>query len=178
MPPRNKYPFIVAAGLYLRRRRNPLLGHKFEYYAGVLRPAATHFGSQAIHGVVRKPPVDEFEKRPISCFTWRSATIARVVGARRPFCRLIPRPTPAMTSVSLRLWCRFRTFPPSKTTIASLHGSRGAAIAESCRPISRPPTLIVRKRDGAGSWLVPMSLILDGFEPRLWLGRARHGSGM
>jgi hypothetical protein len=25
-------------------------------------PAATHFGSQAIHGVVRKPPVDEFER--------------------------------------------------------------------------------------------------------------------
>jgi len=25
-------------------------------------PATTHFGSQAIHGVVRKPPVDEIEK--------------------------------------------------------------------------------------------------------------------
>ena len=26
-------------------------------------PASTHFGSQAIHGVVRKPPVDKFEQR-------------------------------------------------------------------------------------------------------------------
>jgi hypothetical protein len=67
--------------------------------------------------------------------------------------------------------------PLVSISIASLHGSLGAAIARVAADLSsahphRP------EADGAGSWLVPMSLILDGFGAASLVGGDKAWLGM